>query len=611
MHSQAYCRETGILLSSFTQSVSSSEQEFADAVRRADILQRVIGSISSGLALEPLLTNILDSAVTLIEATHGTIGLVLQRGEVQVVRTIAAHNMPPEELGAEMVSGVGLAGRVLRDGRTIRLNRYGDLDIPTLPELANHSVIGVPIRWGDRMIGFFGLGNEAPNRFNERDAETLEIFAQYAAIAINNANLFEASQNALTEMRLLYETSQRIGLSADVDEVIDAYLDQVAVGGEYVCNIVLYEFDALDRRTAVLVKGRWSPETGSQRLEERLPYSRDDLDPILDAGGTIAISDVRTDPRVSDVLRQMQEEAGRLALAMIPLMVRGIRIGLVVLSYPGVHTWAEDHLRPYRATAAQLAIAIDHRMQQNLLNERSQQLAVLQERQRLARELHDSVTQLIFSTTLIAQSIASAWRRDPAEGQKRVDRLLELSQTSLREMRALLFELRPGEETSTKEIPATLTGAERIRHYGIVRALRLLADDFSHDGVTVRVHVDEACVNYFDSVLAGSAGSRSVFDESLYRIVQEALNNASKHAHAHLVTVSLQHNNPDSLRTRIVDDGTGMIDKPVKDSQSSGGLGMKTMRERAASLGGTLHVDSSPGAGTTIEVLIPLKEIPL
>jgi signal transduction histidine kinase len=611
VQSQAHCRETGTLLNPFTQPVSSSEQEFADAVRRVDILQRVIGSISSGLALEPLLANILDSAVTLIEATHGTIGLVLQRADVQVVRTVAAHNMPPEELGAEMAAGVGLAGRVLHDGRTIRLSRYGDLDIPTLPELANHSVIGVPIRWGDRMIGFFGLGNEAPNRFNERDAETLELFAQYAAIAINNANLFEVTQNALDEMRLLYETSQRIGLSADVRGVIDAYLDQVAADGEYVCNIVLYEFDALDRRTAVLVKGRWSPETGSRRLEERLPYSRDDLDPILDAGGTIAISDVRTDPRVSDILRQMQEQEGRLALAMIPLMVRGIRIGLVVLSHPGVHKCTEDQLRPYRATAAQLAIAIDHRLQQNLLNERSQQLAVLQERQRLARELHDSVTQLIFSTTLIAQSVASAWRRDPAEGQKRVDRLLELSQTSLREMRALLFELRPGEESSSKEIPATLTGAERIRHYGIVRALRLLADDFSHDGITVRVLVDEPCSNYFDSTPKGSTGDREVLDESLYRIVQEALNNASKHAHAHLVTVSLQRPQPNSLLASIVDDGTGMIDKPFKDSQSSSGLGMKTMRERAESLGGTLRVDSSAGAGTIIEVLIPLKETPV
>src|SRR5574342_510903 len=137
---------------------------------------------------------------------------------------------------------------------------------------------------------------------------------------------------------------------------------------------------------------------------------------------------------------------------MIPLMVRGQRIGLVVLGYPGVHEWNGAGLRPYQATAVQLATAIDSRLQQGLLFERGQQLAVLQERQRLARELHDSVTQLIFSTTLIAQSIAQAWRRDPSEGQHRVDRLLELSQTALQEMRTLLFELRPGVEVAGKNI---------------------------------------------------------------------------------------------------------------------------------------------------------------
>ena len=592
------------------QSFPPAEQNFADAVRRADILQRVIASISSGLALEPLLSNILDSAVTLIQATHGTIGLVIERGSESVVRTVATYNMPPEELGAEMAPNVGLAGQVLHEGKTLRLDRYGDLDQPTLPELANHSVIGVPIRWGNRMIGFFGIGNESPNRFSERDAETLEIFAQYAAIAINNANLFEASQRALDEMRLLYEISQRIGLSADVDEVIDAYLDQVAAGGQYICSIVLYEFGANGQRTAVLVKGRWTPETGSQRIEERLPYSRDDLDPILDEGQTITILDVRSDPRVPASLREIQEESGRLALAMIPLMVRSQRIGLVVLSYPGIHQWNEDSLRPYRATAAQLAIAIDHRLQQTLLGERGQQLAVYHERQRLARELHDSVTQLIFSATLIAQSIEPAWRRDPLEGKRRVDRLLELSQTALREMRSLLFELRPSEESQGREIPSTLTGSERIRHYGMSGALRLLAEDFSHEGIKVKVEMDEAGSKYFGAGTGRGSGEDATLEESVYRIIQESLNNAVKHSRARYVHIQIKNDETDAFRFSVRDDGIGFAPKPAEagDAFQGSGLGMKTMRERAEAIGGSLRVLSEPGQGTVIEVVVPLKE---
>lgn len=569
-------------------------QHFVDVARRVDILQRVMALISSGLELEPLLSKILDSAVTLIQATHGTIGLVVRRSAGLVIRTVAIYNMPETELDAEMSPGVGLAGWVLQNGEAILLKRYGDLDQPTLPELAEHSVIGVPVRWRGEMIGFFGIGAEPPHRFDEQDRETLELFAQYAAVAIHNAHLFEASRDSLDEMRLLYETSQRIGLGRDVDEVITAYLEQIAWRTRYVCNVCLYEFDSQGERTAVVIRGRWDADGGLQLMEERVPYSQDALDPVLDAGQTVTIADVRSDPRVMDGLRQMQEENGRLALAMIPLMVRGRRTGLVVLSHPGVYEWNEANLRPYHATAAQLATAIDSRMQQNLLYERGRQLAVLQERERLARELHDSVTQLIFSTTLIAQSIAPAWKRDPLEGQRRVDRLLELSQTALREMRSLLFELRPVENGPS----ATLTGSERVRRYGLLEALHLLARDFNHDGVQVGVRT-------YEYKPKPSGDEETIIEQDAYRIVQEALNNAIKHARAHEILVLLDGSEPGSLCLTISDDGVGFTPGPGEESQA-GGFGMKTMRERAEALSGTLQVISAPGKGTTVELRIPI-----
>ncbi|MBI2332039.1 MAG: GAF domain-containing sensor histidine kinase [Chloroflexi bacterium] len=393
--------------------------------------------------------------------------------------------------------------------------------------------------------------------------------------------------------------------------MIDAYLDQVAAGGQHICNICLYEFDENNQRIAIIVKGRWTPESGSERLEERLPYIRDDLDPILDSGETIAISDVRSDLRVPDSLRQIQEESGRWALAMIPLIVRSQRIGLVVLSHEGVYEWAEDTLSPYRAVAAQLAIAIDHRVQQTLLQQRGQQLAVLQERQRLARELHDSVTQLIFSTTLIAQSITPALRRDPAEGERRVERLLELSQTALREMRSLLFELRSSEELQDTELPVTLTGLERIRHYGLVGAMRLLAGDFSEDGIIVNVAVDEAAVKLFGGQSGSRSGKEPMLEESVYRIAQESLNNAVKHARARHVSIQLKCES-DKLFFSVVDDGQGFINQPAENDKLEGsGLGMRTMKERAEAMGGTLNVTSAPRQGTAVEVAIPLKEIHL
>jgi signal transduction histidine kinase len=500
-----------------------------------------------------------------------------------------------------------LAGTVLLEKRTVRLDRYGELDQPTLQDLVEHSVIGVPIQWGERMIGFFGIGVDA-RRFNDHDVETLEYFAQYAAVAIHNANLFKANQHALDEMHLLYKTSQRIGISDDVGGVIDAYLDQVAAGGKYICNICLYEFDENNERTEVIIKGRWMPETGSERLDEHLPYVQDNLDPILDAGETLIFSDVRHDPRAPETLKQIQAESGRWALVMIPLMVRNQRIGLVILSHPGMHEWAEEELSPYRAVAAQLAIAIDHRTQQTLLQQRGQQLAVLQERQRLARELHDSVTQLIFSTTLIAQSISPAWRRDPAEGEKRVERLLELSQTALREMRSLLFELKSSEEIQDQELPVTLTGLERIRHYGLLGAIRLLAKDFSEDNSQVDVEVDEAEEKLFSKHSGSRSGKEPMIEESVYRIVQEALNNAVKHAKARQILIKIDQDDS-NLHVSVIDDGRGFKNLPAENQHSEGsGLGMKTMKERAETLGGTLTVLSTPKQGTAVEVTIPIKE---
>jgi GAF domain-containing protein len=147
-----------------TADLETLQQQLADAVRRAEILQRVVAFIGSGLALEPLLTRIIESGVELIGADYGSIGLVVEKAGGPVVRTAAIYRMPSHEFHAEMPPGVGLAGQVLRDPRPFRVDRYGDLEQPTLPELADHAVIGVPIWWADRLIGFLGIGTEPPRR---------------------------------------------------------------------------------------------------------------------------------------------------------------------------------------------------------------------------------------------------------------------------------------------------------------------------------------------------------------------------------------------------------------------------------------------------------------
>jgi signal transduction histidine kinase len=338
---------------------------------------------------------------------------------------------------------------------------------------------------------------------------------------------------------------------------------------------------------------------------ERLPYMRDELDAPLDAGQTIMISNVYTDTRVSEELRRIQRQDSRPALAMIPLLVRGRRIGLVILTYPAIHDWQPEHLHSYQITAAQLATAVDSRLQQALLAKHDQQLAVLEERHRLARELHDSVTQLLFSITLIAQSLGPAWRRNPAEGEQRIQRLLELSQAALAEMRALLVELRPPEHLSfsfSDEEPGgayPLSSLGQVQQYGLAAALRAHIINLARDGLLI------------DLDTSAYASQTSEHEETLFRLAQESLNNVLKHANAAHVQVQVVVQDG-AVYLSIRDDGVGFRETPRRvdeatDAARGDGMGLRTMRERAAALGGTLRIKTAPGKGTAVEVVIPAR----
>lgn len=718
--------------------IAALRHELEGAARRGESLRRVIESISGELALEPLLTRIVESAAELLGSGYGSIGLVEERGDAQVVRIAAIYRMPPQELGAIIPCGRGLAGTVLRERRTLLLARYGDLEKPTLPELAEHCVIGLPVWWGERMIGFFGMGVEPPRRFDERDAELLALFARHAAIAIENARLFEAerrraarmaiiqrisrqitgsldlnaifqttvemihqdlgfayaaagiidpddsgslallaqagrytsavppgfrqsidvgllgaaarsrrrvlvnnvaqdpryvpipgageicaelvipilagdrligvlniesdraisaedaegvevvagqlgvamenaglfarTERALAEAQMLYETSRRISLAMSVEAVVAAYLEQVATRGRYNCTVLVYDMDESGRRVDTIIRGFWSVQAGQRLATERYPYRPDPLDEYLDGGQTITMSDVHSDPRASESLRALQRRDGRPALAFIPLMVGSWRMGLVVLSYPMVHEWSNADLAPYQTTAALLAAAIASRQQEVQVAEQRRQVAVLEERRRLARELHDSVTQSLFSMSLLAQVLPDLWEIDQPEARGALGQIRDLTRSALAEMRGLLFELRPA----------------ALREQDLSFALREHASAFSQrTGIDVEVDI------------AGKGPLPEAVDQALFRIAQEALANVARHAHARSARVELRLGKP--ARLCVADDGRGFQPERV----GTGGIGLTSMRERAAAIGASLRVRSLAERGTEIVVEWP------
>jgi signal transduction histidine kinase len=298
----------------------------------------------------------------------------------------------------------------------------------------------------------------------------------------------------------------------------------------------------------------------------------------------VLVNDVASDPRHVPT----PGANGIRAELAVPIRL-GDRV-LGVLNVESPDTLSEDDAASLQIVADQLAVGIDNAR----LYERGQRVAVLEERQRIARDLHDSVTQQIFAMKLIAETLASACRRDPDEAVRRSERLTELTRTALAEMRALVAELRPDDDLAGA--PAA-SGIAMLRQKGLVAAIRRHADEVAADAI--EVVIDAETYN----------GQPRASEEALYRIAQEALSNAVKHAGASRITIRLSADSS-AVRLSVRDDGAGFDPHVIElrddaDDSRDGGYGLTTMRERAHALGGVLDVRSSPGRGTVVEAAIP------
>jgi len=226
--------------------------------------------------------------------------------------------------------------------------------------------------------------------------------------------------------------------------------------------------------------------------------------------------------------------------------------------------------------AAHAAIAIENAR----LLERARELSVIEERNRLARDLHDSVVQKLFGIVLTAQSAAALLERSPGDARVEVERVAGLAQEAIGELRSLVFQLRPA----------------AIEVEGLAAALA------KHVDVLERVHRLPIALEH-----SGDPRLRPGVDEELFKIAQEALHNALRHAAAEHVRVRLDER-PEAVALSVADDGRGFDpDAPALRSRS---LGLTSMEERAEALGGALRIASAPGAGTTIDLELRLDPRP-
>jgi PAS domain S-box-containing protein len=256
----------------------------------------------------------------------------------------------------------------------------------------------------------------------------------------------------------------------------------------------------------------------------------------------------------------------------VPLAVKERLIGIIRFDHRDRNYFTTQHAKLAMAIANQAAVAIENAR----LYERAQKLGILEERQRIARELHDSISQALFGIKLGAQTAIEVLDKDPARLAESLEYVRGLADAGLIEMRALLYELRP-EAVATEGLVAGLQ-----KHIASLRArygIEVHADFCDEPKVSLEVK------------------------EAIYRIVQEALNNIATHAQATLVRLGLFREDG-MVRLEVNDNGIGFDQSTV----APGHLGLRSMGERAAHLGGLLMVESAPRVGTTIHLQIPVRD---
>jgi signal transduction histidine kinase len=273
----------------------------------------------------------------------------------------------------------------------------------------------------------------------------------------------------------------------------------------------------------------------------------------------------------SNFLRAMIAERDGLRAGLgIPIRIEGEVIGAMTFFSRQPRQPDRELLRMLDTVGSQIGLFIEREQAAELEREQARILAAHEERQRLARDLHDSVTQTLFSASLIAEMLPILWKREPEQIAPNLDELHHLTRAALTEMRTLLVELRP---------PTLVNG-------DLAELLKNLTES-----LTSRKHI-QVMVN------VRMGGKLSVDEQiALYRIAQEALNNISKHAAA--TQVSLRFcSDSNQFELNIEDDGCGFDPTRVPAAH----FGLEVMRERAEAIGATFHVASVPGGGTRLQV---------
>ena len=534
----------------------------------------LLAEIIQAPPLRPLLARILDAACQLSHADTGAIGLY--DPATDKMDTVVVRHALPVLFQSTFARGEGLAGHIIATGATYH-GRYRDLPMPVVDALRDHESLGVPIRWQDGLLGYLALSVAAPRKFLGAQLELVELIARIAAIAIEHARREEEERRRSLRFELIARIAGDIHQELELDTLLQRAADAIHEVLRFP-NVDIPLVDPAEPEVLV-VRFRGGSYKRNITREDRLPFSCGIMGAAARERRTQMVNDVRADPRYvcpPGVLPAQAELA-------IPICSGNEVLG--VLNVESNEAFDELDRKSLEVVAGYLAVAITNAH----LFRQAREAAVLAERQRLARELHDNVTQILSSISLLSQSLADAWQRDPAEGQRRAARLQHLAQTAFAEMRVLLRELAPADQQPVKMVSKrsyALVGIEQLKQHALPGALTRLLAAMVPDALDLKLD--------FGGYQAQQIGQ----EEILFRVCQEAVSNAIRHAAARRLTITAAIQR-DHAVLRVSDDGRGIVD------EFRPGMGLSNMRTRLEQAGGLLRIAANSPSGTLIEARLP------
>jgi signal transduction histidine kinase len=528
-------------------------------------------AITSELSLDALLQRLVEAASELTGARYAALGVIDRSGsELERFLTTGIDAETHAAIG-ELPRGRGILGVLIREHAPLRLHNLGD-DPRSVGFPPNHppmgTFLGVPIHLRGVAYGNLYLTEKAGDEdFTDEDQELVELLASQAAVAIENARLYEAATGWSKQLESLNEVGNALATETDLDRLLDLVARRLReLLDARLVTVLLPSGD--DQLRFAAVAGDRGELTGATMTRSTSKSGR-----VLERRQSERVDSLLDDP---DVDHEAMRLIGASTGLWVPLLVRGRAIGVLAAhdKLGADVRFTETDLRLAETFAARAALAVD--LSERIARDSLRRVVEGQEleRRRLARELHDETGQALTSILLGLKALEER-SKDPAS-RAATEELRELVVSTLQDVRRLAVELRPS----------------ALDDFGLVAALERLAESFAEQ---TGISVD------FQTALADERLPEEV-ETALYRIVQESLTNVVKHAQARRISILLARKDG-AVKAVVEDDGQG-FDPAV---QTDDGYGLMGMRERLALLGGRLEVESGRDGGTTIAAEVPVQ----